>query len=136
MCGFTGFIDFTDKNLNYSSVLDRCNEMISFRGPDQRKKYIDDNNKIYINFNRLSFFDLSEAGNQPMISKDKRFLFIMNGEIYNFSNLRDILFNYNISVNSKSDTSVSLEFIASSGLLTTSAFDKLATFFANSSFTS
>lgn len=116
MCGFSGFIDFSSKNLDYSIILDKCNEMISFRGPDQRKKYLDHNNKIFINFNRLSFLDLSDAGNQPMLSKDKRFLFLMNGEIYNFSYLYKLLSNSNILANNKSDTSVSLEFISKFGL--------------------
>ena len=37
---------------------------------------------------RLSIQDLSENGNQPMFSDDKRYVIIFNGEIYNHQELR------------------------------------------------
>ena len=82
MCGFTGFIDNSGSTLNYQSILEKCHKPLFFRGPDQNKRYLDNENKIYVNFDRLSFFDLSEDGNQPMISKNKRYLILINGEIY------------------------------------------------------
>lgn len=117
MCGFTGFIDYSGfSNSNYEEILENCHKDLFFRGPDQNNKYIDYQNNIYINFDRLSFFDLSSEGIQPMKSLDRRYLIIMNGEIYNFSNLRNTLQKYNYKANYNSDTSVSLEYISRFGL--------------------
>ncbi len=116
MCGFTGFIDNSGSTLNYQSILEKCHKTLFFRGPDQNKRYLDNENKIYVNFDRLSFFDLSEDGNQPMISKNKRYLILINGEIYNFKDLNNILEKGNIYTNKKSDIAVSLEFISNYGL--------------------
>ena len=72
MCGFTGFIDNSGSTLNYQSILEKCHKTF-FRGPDQNKRYVDNENKIYVNFDRLSFFDLSEEGNHDDIKKQKIF---------------------------------------------------------------
>lgn len=116
MCGFTGFIDNSESNFDYQSILEKCHKALFFRGPDQNKRYLDNKNRIYLNFDRLSFFDLSEDGNQPMISKNKRYLILINGEIYNFKELNKILERNNIYTNKKSDVAVSLEFISKYGL--------------------
>ena len=116
MCGFTGFIDFSGKKTHYQQILENCYKQLSFRGPDENKKLIDEVNSIFISFERLSFFDLSDSGMQPMISKNNRYIFFMNGEIYNFKNLAHKLQILKIDVNNKSDAAVALEFISNFGL--------------------
>ena len=37
---------------------------------------------------RLSIIDLSEAGNQPFFSQDKRYVMVYNGELYNYKELK------------------------------------------------
>ena len=37
---------------------------------------------------RLSIFDTSSLGNQPMISRNQRYVISYNGEIYNFKKLK------------------------------------------------
>ena len=52
---------------------------IKHRGPDGEGYWM--NNNVGIAHRRLSVIDLSKAGNQPMISKDGRFILTYNGEI-------------------------------------------------------
>lgn len=59
------------------------------RGPDDQGVFIEDT--IGFGFVRLSILDLSEAGHQPMISADGRYVIIFNGEVYNYLELRSEL---------------------------------------------
>lgn len=62
-------------------------------GPDDTGFYIND--KVQLGFNRLSILDLSQLGHQPMVSPDKRYVVVFNGEIYNHKQLRARLKKYN-----------------------------------------
>ena len=57
---------------------------------------------------RLSIIDLSEAGWQPMHTRDGRYYAIFNGEIYNYVELRDELSSLGHRFRSGSDTEVLL----------------------------
>ena len=67
---------------------------------------------------RLSIFDLSNDGNQPMHSFCGRYTIVFNGEIYNHLKLRKMLKSYghNLKWKSTSDTETLLECISSIGL--------------------
>lgn len=83
MCGIFGITHFD------RSSLDKAREALhtlSHRGPDQWNEYIDEN--IYLGHRRLSILDLSIQGMQPMYNEDKSILIIVNGEIYNFQELK------------------------------------------------
>ncbi len=55
---------------------------------------------------RLSIFDLSEAGRQPMLSPDRAVGVVFNGAIYNFLELRDALRARGYDFRSRTDTEV------------------------------
>jgi asparagine synthase (glutamine-hydrolysing) len=57
---------------------------------------------------RLSILDLSLAGHQPMFSADNRYVILLNGEIYNYLELRKELKVKGYSFRSESDTEVLL----------------------------
>jgi asparagine synthase (glutamine-hydrolysing) len=57
---------------------------------------------------RLAIIDLSRAGDQPMISRDGRFILVYNGEIYNYRELRQDLQQQGERFHSTSDTEVVL----------------------------
>ena len=116
MCGFTGFIDFSNNNFNYEYILNKCHKKIIFRGPDENKKFIDYNKKLFISFERLSFLDLSERAMQPLLSKNKRYLFLFNGEIYNYSFLNSKLKKIGLQENNNSDSIISIEYISNFGI--------------------
>jgi len=64
---------------------------IKHRGPDDAGAWADTSAGIALGFRRLSILDLSSAGHQPMHSSSGRFVMTFNGEIYNHTDLRDLL---------------------------------------------
>jgi asparagine synthase (glutamine-hydrolysing) len=58
---------------------------------------------------RLSILDLSEAGWQPMGTEDGRYYIVLNGEIYNFIELKHELERLGFTFRSNSDTEVLLK---------------------------
>ena len=88
MCGFAGIFD-PNNELDINRIKNYSYEMASsllHRGPDSDGLWYSDN--IAIAHRRLAIQDLSNAGNQPMMSKSGRYLIAFNGEIYNHKDLR------------------------------------------------
>jgi len=105
MCGISGYIN-TNKQPVSKDILKRMADAIKHRGPDGEGFWMNDN--VGIAHRRLSVIDLSDAGNQPMISKDGRFILTYNGEIYNYKELRKQLISKGYIFFSKSDSEVVL----------------------------
>ena len=102
MCGIAGIIG--------NNNLITLNSMLlatKHRGPDDSGTYSDD--LCAIGMNRLSILDLSAAGHQPMLSDDKRFVIVYNGEVYNFKTIREDLIKLGYTFHSNSDTEVVLK---------------------------
>ena len=100
MCGINGF------NFNNKELIERMNKKIQYRGPDDEGYYLDNN--ISLGHRRLSIIDLSEKGKQPIFNEDRSLCIILNGEIYNFAELRIDLEKSGHSFYSKTDTEVVL----------------------------
>jgi asparagine synthase (glutamine-hydrolysing) len=103
MCGICGIISF-EQAKQYEPNVRAMNEALSHRGPDAEGYW--SNNHIVLGHKRLSIIDLSASGNQPMISNDKRYILVFNGEIYNFREIREELTDY--IFHTHSDTEVLL----------------------------
>ena len=87
MCGITGyFLPFEYQN-HPAQILAKGG-LLNHRGPDSFGNWISANKKLSLQHYRLSILDLTDAGNQPMFSHDKRFTIVFNGEIYNHLDLR------------------------------------------------
>lgn len=63
---------------------------------------------LVFGFRRLSILDLSQAGHQPMCTSDGRYWIMMNGEVYNYLEIRAELKNYGYTFQTESDTEVIL----------------------------
>lgn len=101
MCGFVGF---TNKINNASSVIEKMMDRIKHRGPDAEGKYVDDN--IAMGFRRLSIIDLSHEGDQPLFNKNKSIVLTFNGEIYNYQELKKDLISKGYEFATKTDSEV------------------------------
>ncbi len=106
MCGINGFCDF-NKHLQKGD-LENANRVLQHRGPDDGDavvfKTIDAN--IGLGHRRLSILDLSSMGHQPMYSDDSKIVIVLNGEIYNFKEIRRVLQEKGYYFKSNSDTEV------------------------------
>ncbi len=88
MCGFSGFINFLKNDSNNSSILQKMGMTLKLRGPDEETFFQDDN--LSFVFRRLSIIDV-EGGSQPIWNEDKSIFVAVNGEIYNYQELKQLL---------------------------------------------
>ncbi len=106
MCSIAGKISLTEKRISTDEV-ERMNDAIRHRGPDDGGTYISPDGKVGLGQRRLSIIDLSPLGHQPMRYLD-RYEIVFNGEIYNFQEKRDMLESDGYTFASHSDTEVIL----------------------------
>jgi len=106
MCGFVCFVNENKLSDKYFNLFKR-GEISFHRGPDHQKFYRDKNFSAY--FKRLSIIDLSHNSNQPLISQDKRYVMIFNGEIYNFKEIKKKLIEKKIKFQTSGDSEVLLK---------------------------
>ena len=107
MCGICGCIYSRSGILDSKMVVDSMMSNLEHRGPDGKGTYIDQHNNFALGHNRLSIFDVSERGKQPMQFMD-RYSITFNGAIYNFVELRNFLIAKGHHFKSQSDTEVIL----------------------------
>ena len=104
MCGINGIYGLLSRQDERSRALGLMNESIKHRGPDDEG--IIDFNEIALGHRRLSIIDLTKQGHQPMVSEDKRYSIVFNGEIYNYQSIKKDLADYKFKSNT--DTEVVL----------------------------
>lgn len=128
MCSIAGYIAFHAPELNWDETENRMKQALlksAHRGPDHTG--ILRIPQGFLGHNRLSITDLSDLGNQPMSDETGQFHLVLNGEIFNHRELREILENKGVRFRSKSDTEVLLHLLIQEGK---QALDRLEGFFA------
>ena len=99
MCGICG-LTWSD-----SDLIHRMGDKIKHRGPEQEGFYIDEH--VSLCCERLKILDLRETAKQPQHNEDSSIWVVLNGEIYNFRELRKKL-EPNHTFYTNSDTEVIL----------------------------
>jgi asparagine synthase (glutamine-hydrolysing) len=85
-------------------MVQRMTTALARRGPDAEGVHCW--SSAVLGHRRLSIFDLSEAGHQPMLSPDGQVGVVFNGAIYNFLELRSELEQKGYQFRSQTDTEV------------------------------
>jgi asparagine synthase (glutamine-hydrolysing) len=88
--------------------------LMARRGPDDAGFWQDPH--CTVGFRRLSILDLSPNGHQPMCSQDGRFILVMNGEVYNFLEIKRDLAQRGYHFRSTGDAEVVLSALSEWGL--------------------
>jgi len=122
MCGIAGYYLFNSTYFEATELRNMA-QSTAHRGPDSTGFFSDE--IVGLAHNRLSIIDLNNSANQPMISHDKNFIIVYNGEIYNFDELRC---GFQIPCTTTCDTEVILELIAQKGTEAIGLFNGMFSF--------
>ena len=86
MCGIAGWINLeNNRSENSKAVLHTMCERMKHRGPDSEGLWTDE--MVALGMRRLSVIDL-HTGEQPVYNEDKSVVVMMNGELYNYREVR------------------------------------------------
>lgn len=103
MCGIAGIVDFTKSPR--PEPLGAMLDLIVHRGPDDEGRYV--HGPYAIGMRRLSIIDL-EGGRQPITNEEESVFVVLNGEIYNYQELRAELQSRGHVFRTKTDTEVAV----------------------------
>lgn len=127
MCGLVGIYALTSSGTRYLSkeVIQKMNDTIVHRGPDDNGTYIDEN--IALGSRRLSILDLSSNGHMPMMSDNGNYCIAYNGEVYNYHDIRSNLLEGE-QFHSNTDTEVILKSFVKHGPSCLNSFNGMFAF--------
>lgn len=103
MCGITGIFHFDKDRKVELQRLKKMTDVIDYRGPDGEGFHVKEN--LGLGHRRLSIIDLS-SGDQPMHNEDGSITLVLNGEIYNYVELKEELAQLGHTFRTTSDTEV------------------------------
>lgn len=121
MCGICGCVGADDNPRRVTTMLKR----LAHRGPDDEGLW--QNDSLALGHKRLAIVDPSKNGHQPMSTPDGMLTAVVNGEIYNYPDLRASLETQGASFQSNSDSEVVLYAYRADGV---ASFRKLNGMFA------
>ena len=104
MCGIVGIASNIPQTQRAWLAIGR--DTMTHRGPDDAGEWWSEDEQVGLAQRRLSIIDLSTAGHQPMHDESGALSLVFNGEIYNFTDLHEILIAKGHAFRSHSDTEV------------------------------
>jgi asparagine synthase (glutamine-hydrolysing) len=102
MCGLTGIYRFDGATVD-TALVERMRDTLTHRGPDDAGTFSSPG--VCFGFRRLSIIDLA-GGHQPLFNEDGTVAVMLNGEIYNYRELREKLLSRGHKLATRSDTEV------------------------------
>src|SRR5580765_8592514 len=109
VCGICGILDAGTRVEERERRVAAMAKASVHRGPDDAGSW--SSGPVSFGFRRLAVIDL-ETGNQPLRLEDDRAVVVLNGEIYNFRELRDELTAKGHRFRTKGDVEVFLRLYA------------------------
>ena len=106
MCGLVGVANMDA--ISDHTWLHIARDTLKHRGPDDSGEWWSKDQRVGLAHRRLSIFDLTSSGHQPMHLQERGLTIVFNGEIYNFIELRKQLQSLGHIFRSQSDTEVLL----------------------------
>jgi len=103
MCGICGVVSFQAGHVTDKSILQRMNQTLNHRGPDDEGYYQD--TQASLAMRRLSIIDLF-TGQQPIANENSDIWVVYNGEIYNFQAVRAELQQRGHQFKTQTDTEI------------------------------
>jgi asparagine synthase (glutamine-hydrolysing) len=104
MCGFVGILDLAGRpDAERARLLEAMTTTLVHRGPDDVGTFCDAH--VALGHRRLSIIDL-ETGRQPIDNEDGSVWVVLNGEVYNYRDLRALLEAKGHTFKTRSDTEV------------------------------
>jgi asparagine synthase (glutamine-hydrolysing) len=90
MCGIVGIFATGAVGALSEADLTAMRDRMAWRGPDDAGLYVHRTGDLFVGLGhrRLSIIDLSPLGHQPMATADGRLWIVLNGEIFNYRDLR------------------------------------------------
>ena len=113
MCGICGIVDVYRDGQVDPGVLIQMRDSMLHRGPDDAGVHVSPG--VGLASRRLAILDLSPRGHMPMVSDDRRYVIVYNGEIYNYRELRAPLAARGVRFQSGTDTEVLLRLFEADG---------------------
>ena len=107
MCGILALIG--NENTKFDEELRKkylkLSKLIRHRGPDWNGIYCDETNKVIIAHERLAIVGL-DNGSQPITDKESNYILSVNGEIYNYKDIKKLVVQNSDDFQTSSDCEV------------------------------
>lgn len=104
MCGICGKLNFNSEPVP-QELIQQMNSRMIHRGPDEEGTFFSKDGSFGMGMRRLKIIDLS-TGSQPIFNETKEIAVVLNGEIYNYIELRKELEKRGHIFSTHSDTEV------------------------------
>ena len=114
VCGIAGLLSVDQQAVPKAETVRRMCDAMVHRGPDDHGLRTD--GPCVLGHRRLSIIDLRPEGAQPMTNEDDTISMVVNGEIYNFIELREELEQRGHRFKSRSDSEVVLHLYEEHGV--------------------
>lgn len=105
MCGICGYVNLS-KSSHDVNILHKMVKTLHHRGPDSQGFYENQQQQVFLGHARLSIIDISDNGRQPMFLDN--LTIVLNGEVYNYGEIKKELAAKGHAFKSSSDTEVVL----------------------------